>query len=82
MWSLSVYSDWLYLPSVGLVPTERVDVAGDLVAVHCTSSSGVPVKMVSLPVSRREFSFDFFRYQQSFFLFGDFCVLIDSSYLA
>lgn len=47
MWSLSVYSDWLYLPSVGLVPTERVDVAGDLVAVHCTSSSGVPVKVVS-----------------------------------
>lgn len=47
MWSLSLYSDWLFPPSVGLVPTERVDGAGDLVAVHCASSSGVPVKVVS-----------------------------------
>lgn len=48
-----------YPPSVGLIPTERVDGVGDLVAVHCISSSDVPVKVVSLPVSRREFSFDF-----------------------
>lgn len=47
MWSLSVYSGWLFHPTVGLIPTERVDGAGDLVAVHCTSSSGVPVKVVS-----------------------------------
>lgn len=60
-----VVVEWLlrligFPPSVGLVPTERVDGAGDLVAVHCASSSGVPVKVVFLPVSRREFSFDFF----------------------
>lgn len=56
----------------------RLVLAGDLVAVHCTSSSGVPVKMVSLPVSRREFSFGFFCLTGTFFFF----VLIDSSYLA
>lgn len=32
---------------MGLVPTMSVDGVGDLVAVHCTSSSGVPVKVVS-----------------------------------
>lgn len=59
MWSLSLYSDWLFPPIVGLVPTDRVDGTGDLVAVHCISSSGVPVKVVPFR-SREENSLLFF----------------------
>lgn len=62
-----------YPPNVGLVPTERVDGAGDFVAVHCTSSSGVPVKVVFFRSREENSLLIFFKLNiLFFFLFDDF----------
>lgn len=61
-------------PIVGSVPTKRVDGAGDLVAVHCTSSSGVPVKVVSFRSREENSLLIFLGINILFFLFDDFLV--------